>query len=175
MIPYIFFSLYVICITYLYLSKDKKHILLFNIGACMSCSVYLYAEGTYAGVIACFAASGGSLFQLYMMHYAKEHSETYVNILKFAGCSAFASIGIYTVYDAPPDILLIIAIIACRGGETLSKSLHVKMGFTLAEGLWLIYAAYNELFLLFSIHLIMTLLGLYSILKNSREQSLYIG
>lgn len=136
----------------------------------MSCSVYLYYGSAYAGVVACFAASGGSAFQLYMMQYAQQYKVKTVNTLKFFGCAFFSIIGIFTVYQTPSDLILIIAIIACRGGEMLPKAQHVKMGFTLAESLWLIYAAYNDLFLLFSVHLAMTLLGLYSVLKHNKEQ-----
>ncbi len=170
MVSTLCFLIYLFSIAALYLSKTKTHALLLNISSCSFCGVYLYLEGGYAGVIACIAAASGSAFQLYAMYYLSNFNERKLLLLKCAGSSLFACIGILSIYKTISDFYLALAIIACRGGETLNKPHHVKLSYIFAEVLWMIYAADHGITPLFITHGCMTILGLYVLFKYYLEE-----
>ncbi len=162
----VFFILYAVFILAIMCSKHKKHALCFNILACLSCTVYFLMESSYAGSVACIAAALGSGFQLFTMQFLKNVNMHKLMKIKLIGCALFTAIGIACVYQAPSDLYLIIGIIACRSGEILPKEHQVKLGYTMAEGLWLFYAADKGLMPLFAIHLSMTAIGTLFLLKH---------
>ena len=166
MIAYSFFTAYIISITFLYLSKSKTHILILNFLACSFCGVYLFITGGHAGVIACIAAASASLYQLYTMKHLLHLNQNRVLVYKFLGSSIFALIGILAVYQSISDLYLVVAIVLCRGGEVCSKQHQMKIGYTFAEALWMLYAADNNIIPLYVVHLIMTILGVFMILRH---------
>lgn len=159
MVSTVFFVLYAIFIAIVFLSKAKKQALLFNTLACIACAGYLQIETGYAGTVACIACTLGSIFQLYVMLYLNHVNPARLMRIKLAGCAIFTAIGVAAVYQGPSDIYLIFAIIACRGGEILPKDHQVKLGYTCAEALWLLYAVDKGFLPLFGTHLAMTMLG----------------
>ncbi len=159
MVSTVFFALYAVFIAIVFLSKSKKQALSFNTLACIACAVYLQIETGYAGTVACIACALGSMFQLYVMQYLQHMNPAKLMRIKLGGCAVFAAVGIAAVYQGPSDLYLIIAIIACRGGEILPKDHQVKLGYTFAEALWLLYAVDKGFLPLFGTHLAMTTLG----------------
>ncbi|MGH1375664.1 MAG: hypothetical protein ACRBCK_04865 [Alphaproteobacteria bacterium] len=170
MIAYSFFGLYIIAIILLYLSTSKTRTLTMNVIACSTCGVYIYLTGSHAGVIACIAAALGSLFQLYAQRYLHSLSTKRLLFIKSVGCILFTVIGIWAVYQSPSDYYLVVAIIACRGGEILPREHQVKLGYVFAEVLWMHYAADRLLIPLYSVHLCMTILGLIVIIRHYMKE-----
>ncbi|MGH1378149.1 MAG: hypothetical protein ACRBB3_04940 [Alphaproteobacteria bacterium] len=166
MLAYSFFTAYVISVTFLYLSNSKTMILALNFWACFFCGIYLVLTGGYAGVIACIAAGSASLYQLYTINYLSHISKRRVVLYKFLGSSIFALIGILAVYQNLSDLYLVIAIVLCRGGEMCPNQHQMKIGYTFAEALWMLYAADNDLIPLYIVHLIMTILGIFMLMRH---------
>jgi hypothetical protein len=164
MLGSIFFTIYVVFIAGVYLSNSKKNALILNTLCCLSCSIYLFTVGGYSGVVACFAAAGGSLYQLYMYQtVGAENITKKIMLYKLLGSTLFASIGIYFLYENTSSLFLITAIIACRGSEMLNKTRYIKVGYLFAESMWFVYAAHNGFLGMYFVHLTMILIGLFTI------------
>lgn len=159
-----FFILYALFIAGVYVSRSKAQALSFNALCCLSCSVYLYLMGGYAGVVACIAAALGSLYQLYVLKSLTVLSnQKQLLLYKSIGCVLFTIVGVSAVYQSPADLLLVVAIVSCRGSEMLESNHAIKLGYLLAEALWFLYAAYNQLLGMYTIHFVMICLGLFTI------------
>lgn len=160
----VFFTLYIVFIAGVYLSKSKYHALLCNALCCLSCSVYLYYMEGYAGIVACLAAAFGSLYQLYICRKVNvADQQGRVMLYKCIGSILFTFVGIVAVYQTPADLLLVVAIISSRGSEMLNTDRHVKLGYLLAESMWFVYAANNELLGMYIVHVVMICLGIFTL------------
>jgi len=162
----IFFTIYVISITALYLNKNKTQILLLNVFACTFAGIYLYINGGLAGVIACTAAALGSIFQLTVERYFSHIPRSKYLLVKAVGCTVFATIGILAVYKSFSDLYLVVAIVSCRSSEMLRRHDHLRMGYLFAELLWLLYAIDNSLILFAIVHFMMSLMGTTVLLRD---------
>jgi hypothetical protein len=174
MMGLVFFIVYVAFIAGVYVSKSKVQALYCNTLCCLSCSIYLFMMGGYAGVIACIAAASGSLYQLYATKtFTAEYNQKRVLLYKCVGSVIFTLVGIIAVYQSPADLLLVAAIISCRGSEMLDSNHKVKLGYLLAEAMWFIYAANNNLLEMYIVHCIMICLGLFMLYINPKISCCY--
>ena len=158
-----FFATYLVFIILLYLVTSKTKVLIFNALCCSFCAMYLFTIGGYAGVVACSAAAMGSIYQLLI--YKKIRGEKRVKramLYKLVGSVAFTVIGIFAVYNAPSDILLIFAIASCRGIEMSDNHRYIKLGYMVAESLWFLYAANNGYIGIYIVSFSVVCLGLVS-------------
>lgn len=167
-----FFCMYILAITNMHFSTSKTKALILNAAACLFCAVYMFEIDAMGGLVACLAAGGGSLFQLYVYKTVGEQGYSRsTQIQKLIGCTLFATIGIVGLYEAPSDLILIFAIIACRGSEMLDNPKQMKLGYVLAEALWMIYAADKGIVGIYVVHLVMIAIGSYSIYVMTKEES----
>lgn len=170
----VFFIFYVLFITGVYVSKSKFQALACNVLCCLSCAVYLYMVDGHAGVIACIAAASGSLYQIYASRNITGGGDDKKALLyKSIGSIAFTVIGIAAVYQTPSDLLLVLAIVSCRGSEMLDCNRQIKLGYLLAEAMWFVYAAYNDLFEMYAVHCVMICLGLFTMYALPKLRETY--
>lgn len=170
----VFFIFYIVFITGVYISKSKLQSLSCNALCCLSCAVYLFIMGGYAGVIACIAAASGSLYQLYLSKNISTASQQKKALFyKFIGSIIFTIVGIMAVYQTPADLFLVVAIISCRGSEMLDCNHKIKLGYLLAEAMWFVYAANNALLGMYAVHCVMICLGLFTLYIKPKAHRVY--
>lgn len=163
---YVFFVIYLISIIALYMNKRKEQILMLNVSACVFAGIYLFMNDGQAGVVACAAAASGSLFQLCAERYLTNFPKMKLLLIKAVGCTVFATIGIIAVYESFSDLYLVVAIVLCRSSEMLRRQDHLRMGYLVAEALWLLYAVDIGLVSFAAVHASMTILGLFILLRD---------
>ncbi len=164
MIGSVSFFLYIVFVAALFLSVTKKQALVLNALCCLSAAIYFYVLGSHAGAVTGIIATAGSMYQYSLSNKIVSKAEEKRQLIyKLIGSAFFAGLGTYFLYQGPSDLLLVAALIACRGCEIFEDNRKVKLGYVLAEALWLLYAMDNGLLGMYFVHIAVVCVGLTSL------------
>ena len=169
---YILNFLYVVgfaSLVYGYRSPNQKQVLFFNGLSGYIFVVYFLIQDSYAAAISVGAAGMGSTLQLYLVSQGKDS----VSRSRVIVSTVFTLLGMAAVYSGPPDVYIMLAVAAARYGELSDDPRKIKMGYLIAEALWLIYAAEVGMFPVYCGCLVLSAILFYQIIKDYRGLFVY--